>query len=66
MENKKTIRKNRLYTLRELCELYNIEYKLNRTSRLLKKLEMYIEVRKQPRANFYLVTEVFVRPDELE
>lgn len=66
MENKKTIRKNRLYTLKELCELYNIEYKLNRTSRLLKKLEMYIEVRKQPRANFYLVTEVFVRPEELE
>ena len=66
MENKKIVRKNRLYTLRELCELYNIEYKLNRTSRLLKKLEMYIEVRKQPRANFYLVTEVFVRPEELE
>ena len=66
MENNKIVRKNRLYTLRELCELYNIEYKPNRTSRLLKKLEMYIEVRKQPRANFYLVTEVFVRPDELE
>lgn len=66
MENKKIVRKNRLYTLRELCELYNIEYKLNRTSRLLKKLEMYIEVRKQPRANFYLVTEIKIKPEELE
>lgn len=66
MENKKTIRKNRLYTLKELCELYNVEYKPNRTGRLLKKLEMYIEVRKQPRANFYLVTEIKIRPEELE
>lgn len=66
MENKKIVRKNRLYTLRELCELYNIEYKLNRTSRLLKKLEMYIEVRKQPRANFYLVTEIKIKPEEME
>lgn len=66
MENNKTIRKNRLYTLKELCELYNIEYKPNRTSRFLKKLEMYIEVRKQPRANFYLVTEIKIKPEELE
>lgn len=66
MENKKTIRKNRLYTLKELCELYGIEYKLNRTSRFLKKLAMYIEVKKQPRSNFYLVTEIKIRPEELE
>lgn len=66
MENNKIVRKNRLYTLRELCELYNIEYKPNRTSRLLKKLEMYIEVRKQPRANFYLVTTIKIRPEDME
>ena len=66
MENKKTIRKNRLYTLKELCELYSIEYKPNRTDRFIKKLAMYIEVKKQPRANFYLVTQIFIRPEDIE
>lgn len=67
-ENKKEvkIKVNHLYLLRELCEAYQIEYLPNRTSRCLKKLMYYIEVEKQPRSHYYLVKNVFIKPEEME
>lgn len=64
--NKKEIKKLRLYTLRELCEAYEIEYDGNHPSRNLKKLMTYLEVEKQPRSNYYLVKEVKIKSTDLD